>query len=467
MTTPTRPARQPRKDGADALNLNRVLPSSDVAERACLAAMLLSPTEAVPIVLERLTEGHFYFAAHATVFRHLREMFDTLKAVDLTTLTQRLDDAHELDYVGGAAFLADLVGSLPTLANLEDHIAIVEEKLLLRRCIAVGADTVNGAFADQADVPAYLEDISKKLFDLTAARADGGMIRAAAAIPDAVEQINAELRGDGVTGLTTGLAGLDRVIGGLKPATMYVIAARPSHGKTAIAMQIAEHVSCELDLPVGVFSLEMGRQELMQRMVLSRARVSLAELRRLEHQQEGLNRITAAAGDLRQAPLFIDESASLTIHQIRARARRLVQTEGAAVIMLDYLNLVTPSPSKTNRQVNRQVEVAEISAGLKALAKELRIPVISLVQLNRSPENRVDGVPKLGDLRESGAIEQDADVVGLLYRERLENQDGQETARLGPRATLTIAKQRNGPTADISLHFVGHHTRFYMEQTNP
>ncbi len=435
---------------------DRPLPHAEAAEQAVLGALLLNPADAGALVFDRLQETDFYLAKHQVVFRHMVAIYDAFKTIDPVTLAQRMADAGALAEVGGPAYLADLSSSIPTLANLEDYITLVADKSLLRRAIALGWSMAEGAFNNDGDVAGYLDTISQQVFDLvTHSRATGGLVKASAHVPAAKAQIGHELDCTGVTGLTTGLDDLDALTGGLKPRTSYVVAARPSVGKTALGMNIAEHVCCDLGLAVGVFSLEMGSIELLKRLLCARARFNVRHVRGLQDPGPALNRLTDAVAAVSGAPLFIDDTPRLSVHQIRARARRLHARQPLGLLVVDYLQLVRAADNPREFKDNRQAQLTEISAGLNALKVELGIPVVVMAQLNRNSEFRETGLPRLADLRESGAIEQDADVVILLHRERIE-----DSAVLGSDATLIVGKHRNGPTGEVKSYFDGPHTRF-------
>lgn len=439
--------------------LDRVLPNSHDAEIAVLGAMLISPAEAGTLARERLTEQHFYYAPHQAIFREIGTLQDALQAIDLVTLTQRLQDKNQLEEVGGAAYLTDLITSVPTASHVEHYVDILREKLLLRRLISAGADIVARAFDQQDDVKAWVDDVERQIYEITAEQMPTSARPVRDLIKDAMTSIEHlyDKRG-AITGIATGLRDLDRMTSGLHDSNMIVIAGRPSMGKTALAMNIAENVAIDQGLPVGVFSLEMSSEELVKRLLCSRARVNLRAVRDGFLGEKDFHPLTSAASLLMKAPLYIDDSAGLTITQARAKARRLKSQHDIRLLVIDYMQLMR-APSR-RADLNRQVEIADISAGIKALAKELRIPIIVLSQLNRQPEQREGGRPKLADLRESGAIEQDADVVGLLVRpEVYAEEEGEKAAERG-KATLVIAKQRNGPIGDIELTFLSEYTRF-------
>jgi replicative DNA helicase len=444
---------------APLLNLDRVLPNSVEAEMAVLGAMLLKPQEAGPLVRERINEAHFYYGPHQLIFREIVAQQDALQSIDLITLTQRLQDKGLLEQIGGAVYLTDLYTRVPTAAHVEDYVEIVHEKFLLRRLVAAAADIVSRCFEQQDQVKTWLDEVEQHLFEITTERSSSVARPVRNLIKDAMASIERlyDQRG-AVTGLATGFRDLDRLTSGLHDGNMIVIAARPSMGKTALAMNIAEHVAIDQNLPVGVFSLEMSSEELVKRMLCSRAKVNLRAVRDGFLSAKDFHPLTAAASQLMKAPIYIDDSASLTIGQVRSKARRLKSQHDIRLLVVDYLQLMR-SPSRRS-ELNRQVEIAEISSGVKALAKELRIPVVVLSQLNRQPEQREGGKPRLADLRESGAIEQDADVVGLLVRPEMYADDDQHKSETEGEATLVIAKQRNGPTGEVSLTFLKEYTRF-------
>jgi replicative DNA helicase len=451
-------ATKPLAADKTAIAVERVLPNSMDAEMAVLGAMLLSPQDAGAQARERLTQEHFYYAAHQVIYREIAALQDAMQAVDNVTLSQRLQDKNQLEEVGGPAYLADLIGRVPTTANIEHYLDIVEEKHLLRRLIGAAHDVITRSFERQDDVKEWVDEVEKQLFEITAERASKGAVAVKDVIKDAMHSIERLFDTRGMTGLATGYRDLDRLTSGLHPGTVFVIAARPSMGKTSLAMNIAEHVAITQNKPVAVFSLEMSSEELVKRMLCSRARVNLRALHDGFMGERDFVPLTNAATELMNAPLFIDDSAGLTIHQVRARSRRLKLQHDVQLIVIDYMQLMR-APSR-RADGSRQVEIADISAGVKALAKELRVPIIVLSQLNRQPEQREEGKPKLSDLRESGSIEQDADIVGLLVRPEVYADSDEERAEKRGQATLIIAKQRNGPTGDVKLTFLGEYTRF-------
>ena len=448
-----------KSKSAPSLVLDRVLPNSLDAEMAVLGAMLLSPAEAGSQVRERLSENHFYYAAHSVIFREIAVLQDAMQAVDLITLTQRLQDKNQLEEIGGPVYLSDLVTRVPTTANVEQYIDIVWEKHLLRQLIGAAHDVIARSFEQQDDVKTWIDEVEQQIFEITAEKTATGARPVRDMIKDAMASIEKlyDQRG-AISGIPTGFRELDRMTSGLHNSQMIVIAARPSMGKTALAMNIAENCAIDHNIPVGVFSLEMSSEELVKRMLCSKAKVNLRKIRDGFLSERDFHPLTTAASQLMKAPLFIDDSAGLSINQVRARARRLKQQHDIRLLVIDYMQLMR-APSR-RADLSRQVEIADISSGVKALAKELKIPIIVLSQLNRQPEAREGGRPRLSDLRESGAIEQDADVVGLLVRpEVYAEEEGDKAAEKG-KAVLVIAKQRNGPTGEVNLTFLSEYTRF-------
>ncbi len=441
------------------LALDRVLPNSLDAEMAVLGAMLLSPTEAGSEIRDRLSDNHFYYSAHQAIFREISALQDALQAVDLITLTQRLRDKNQLEEIGGPTYLSDLISRVASTTNVEHYIDIVWEKSQLRQLIGAAHEVISRSFEQQDDVKAWIDEAEQRIFNITAEKTGDVIKPVKPLVMDAMSNIERmyEKRGE-VMGLATGFRDLDKKTSGLHDGNLIIIAGRPSMGKTALAMNIAEKVAVDRNIPVGVFSLEMSGQELVTRMLCSRAEVNLRSLHNGFPSDRDHHQLTAVASQLMKAPLYIDDSAGLTVNQVRARARRMKQQYKIRLLVIDYMQLMR-APSR-RAESSRQAEVADISAGVKALAKELSIPILVLSQLNRQPESRDEGKPRLGDLRESGAIEQDADVVGLLVRPEVYEDDKDKQKEMKGEAHLIIAKQRNGPTGEIDLVFRGEFTRF-------
>ena len=427
--------------------VDRLPPHSPEAEQGVLGCVLLSPNECMGECMEKLKDGQdvFYDLRHQTIFEALVAMYDSREAIDVITLQQRLKDKQLLDQVGGIAYLAQLQDAVPSAANLSYYLDIV----------------VGRVYDYEGEVDALLDEVERDVLRISESRVQGGVLTTKDLVNKAIGTIeNFFSRKGTLTGLGTGFTDLDRMTDGLHGSEMIVVAARPSMGKTSLAMNIAEHVVLEQRLPVAVFSLEMSAEALVLRMMCSIARVNLRSIREGFMSESDFPKLTSAAGKLANAPLFIDDSAGLSILQLRARARRLHQQHGIKLFVIDYLQLLHSTGRRA--QENRQQEISDISSGIKALAKELKVPVLVLSQLNRELERDKSRKPRLSDLRESGAIEQDADLVGLLYKP---NAGDDEDAAFGEEAdgvpvNLLIAKQRNGPTGDINLTFLRPYTRF-------
>ncbi|MEY2490694.1 MAG: replicative helicase [Verrucomicrobiota bacterium] len=440
-------------------DIHRTLPHSVEAEQGVLGSMLISPREIIAECVEKINEEYFYVPAHQTVYMVLVELWNAGQGIDLITFTQVLRDRNVLETVGGAAFITSLFTFVPTAANVTYYLEIVRDKYILRQIIAACTESVRRSFEEQDEVNNLLDEVEQKIFSVGEDRFKGQLLTMKDQVMEAIESIERlyERRG-GISGISTGFAELDRMTDGLHESEMIVIAARPSMGKTALAMNITEHVAINEKLPVAVFSLEMSSQQLVQRLLCSRARVNLQKVRDGFLAERDFPSLTAAASKLAEAQIFIDDSAGLSILELRAKARRLKAQKDIKLIVVDYLQLLRSTTRRA--QDNRQLEISEISAGLKGLAKELKIPIIVIAQLNRQPEARTGGKPRLSDLRESGSIEQDADLVGLLVRPEIYEEDEDARAEKAGEAELIIAKQRNGPVGEIALTFLKEFTRF-------
>ncbi len=438
---------------------HRALPASSDAEMGVLCSILLSPRDALTLCIERIDEFHFHQPAHGTIYNVLVQLWKDSKPIDLVTVTQSLADQNLLESVGGPAALAKLFQFIPTATNIEYYLEILREKYLLRSMIVACTKSAARCYEDQSDVKNLIDDIESQIFQISESRVSSILPEIKEQVLLAIDAIEGMHKNKGaLTGLSTGFSHLDQMTDGLHPSEMIVIAARPSMGKTAIAMNIAEHVAVDQGKPVGIFSLEMSSQQLVQRMLCSRAKVDLKKVRDGFMGNRDMKNLSRAADALSKSKIYIDDTAGLSILELRAKARRLKDRHDLSLIVIDYLQLLR---SMTRRaQDNRQIEIAEISAGIKALAKELAVPVIVLAQLNRESEKRSDGKPRISDLRESGSIEQDADVVGLLYRSAyFEKDDATRTEKEGE-AELIIAKQRSGPVGEVPLTFLKEFTRF-------
>lgn len=447
-------------------DMHRTLPQSPDAERGVLCSILLDPRNVCGLAVEKgITAEYFHIPAHGIIYTTLIELWNAAKPIDIILLTQMLSNRNQLDTVGGPAYVTELLAFIPTAANAEYYIDIMIEKYTLRQIIGTCTECASRGYEDQENVSGLLDEVEAKVFAIANERYKAKLPTIKDHVFEAIENIEKlyERRGS-ITGLSTGFTDLDRMTDGLHGAEMFVVAARPSMGKTAFAMNIAEYVACDLGKAVAVFSLEMSSQQLVQRLLCSRARVNLKKIKDGFLSERDFPSITTAGAQLSSSNMIIDDTSGLTILELRAKARRMKSQHDIQLIVIDYLQLLK-SPSR-RAQDNRQIEIAEISSGVKALAKELNIPIIVLAQLNRNPESRTGGGgskgrPRLSDLRESGSIEQDADICGLLVREEY-YADGDEELKeqLSGKATLIIAKQRNGPVGDIPLTFLKDFTRF-------
>ena len=442
-------------------SVDRLPPHSVEAEQGVLGCVFLMPHECLGLCVEKFKQGPdvFYDLRHKTIYELLIEMYDRKEAIDVITVQQRLKDRQQLEAVGGIAYLATLPDTVPSAANLSFYVNIVREKYTLRRMIATCTDVVARVYEHEGEVDALVDEIETDILRLSEERVEVQTLLIKDVVHKAINRLEEYHANQGMlTGLSTGFPDLDKMTTGMHGGEMIVIAARPSMGKTSLAMNIAEAVAIDQKMPVGVFSLEMSSESLVLRMLCSRARVNLRNIREGFFSERDFPKITSAAGKLAAAPLYIDDTAGLSILQLRAKARRMWQQYGCKLFVIDYLQLLH---STARRAENRQQEIADISNGVKALAKELNVPVIVLAQLNREIEKEKNRKPRMSDLRESGAIEQDADLIGLLYKPSSGDDDeGPGAEQESVAVNLLIAKQRNGPTGDVNLTFLKTYTRF-------
>jgi len=424
--------------------------------------MLISPRDIIAEAVEKINEQYFYIPAHQTIYTVLVDLWNAGQGIDLITFTQVLRDRNLLDTVGGPSFVTSLFTFVPTAANVGYYLEIVRDKYILREIISACTEGARRSYEEQDEVDNLLDEVEQRIFTVGEDRFKGQTLTMKDQVMEAIEAIEKlwEQKGS-LTGLATGFTEFDRMTSGLHSSEMIVIAARPSMGKTAFVMNIVEHVAVHEKRPVAVFSLEMSSQQLVQRMLCSRARVNLKSVRDGFLADRDFDKLTNAAAKLAEANIYIDDTAGLNILELRAKARRLKSKHEIQLIVVDYLQLLRSTSRRG--QDNRQIEISEISAGIKGLAKELKIPIIVAAQLNRNPENRTGdskGRPRLADLRESGSIEQDADLVGLLVRQEYYADTDEEKDDAEGKADLIIAKQRNGPTGDVALTFRKEFTRF-------
>ena len=446
--------------------VDRLPPHSPEAEQGMLGCVLLSPNDCMGECIEKFKGKAevLYDLRNQTIFGVLIEMYDKREAIDIITLQQRLKDKQLLEEVGGISYLSALPDTVPSAANLSYYLDIVQEKYLLRTMIRVCTEVVGRVYDYEGEVDALMDEVERDILRVSESRVQTSSNTIKQLVNQAINTIEQfHARQGQLTGVSTGFTDLDKMTSGLHAGEMIVIAARPSLGKTSLAMNIADQVAVDQHLPVAVFSLEMTAESLILRMLCSRARVNLRSVREGFLVERDFPALTRAAGLISNSPLFIDDTSALSILQLRAKARRLHQQYGIKLFVVDYLQLVH---STSRRAENRQQEISDISSGIKALAKELRVPIIVLSQLNRDFEKDKSRKPNLADLRESGAIEQDADLVGLLYRAdpddptKRGDTDEDSLAQDTVPVNLLIAKQRNGPTGDIHLVFQRSLTRF-------
>jgi replicative DNA helicase len=406
--------------------------------------------------VERLRSEDFFLSQHRHIFERMIQLAEKRHAIDTVTLMEDLSSHGVLEASGGVAYISQLADGLPRVTNVEHYARIVKEKAVLRSLIHSAAAIQEQALAAGDEADTILDRAENAIFQLAEDRVRTGLIGIKEVVRDGFERLEKIFsEGRRITGLATGYAGLDNETAGLQPSELIILAARPSMGKTALALNIASNIALRHKQPVAIFSLEMSKESLLLRMLASEARVDAHKFRTGHMNRDDWGKITGTLATLGEAPIWIDDSASSTVLEMGAKARRLVRDGGLSVMIVDYLQLVVPAGS--GRGTNRQEEVAGMSRALKGLAKELKIPVIVLSQLTRAPE-REDRKPQLSDLRESGAIEQDADVVMFINRPNFYKTDLPEEDRA--KAELIIAKQRNGPTGTLNFVFLGRHTRF-------
>ena len=436
----------------------RVPPHSIEAEQSVLGGLLLD-NQAWDRMGHLLGEGDFYRDEHRRIFRQIRRLLESAKPADVVTVAEALEAAGESEQTGGLAYLGELAQNTPSAANIHRYAEIVRERAILRQLVVAADEIAGDALAPMGrDTEALLDEAERKIFAIAEAgggRQDG-FVHINPLLTQVVERIQELHDRDNpsdITGVPSGFTDLDRMTSGLQAGDLIIIAGRPSMGKTAIALNIAEHVAVEYGAPVGVFSMEMGGSQLAMRMMTSIGRLDAQRVRTGRLNDDEWSRLSFALGKLHEAPIYIDESGGLTPGALRARARRLHRQCGKlGLIVIDYIQLMS-----TNRQgENRATEVSEISRSIKTLAKELQVPIIALSQLSRKVEERTDKRPMMSDLRESGAIEQDADVILMMYREEYYKQDTPDKGI----AEVIIGKQRNGPTGTVRLAFLGEYTRF-------
>ncbi len=430
----------------------RVPPQNLEAEQSVLGSILLD-NAALNRSLEIVSEEDFYRTAHQMVYRSMVALSERNEPVDQITLTDYLRGTGELEQVGGASFIAELVQMVPSAANIRYHCQIVRDKSLLRGLVRTATDVVMKGYEGTTKTDELLEFAEREIFRLAQGHLGGTFVPVSSIIQDSVEIVDRLYsRQEKITGVPTGFTDLDHLLAGLQPSDLIIVAGRPSMGKTSLALGMAEQAALKGNAVVGIFSLEMSRAQLVLRMLSSQAHLDSHAVRTGQLKGPDWVALTEAAGRLEQAKIFIDDSGNLSVQQMRGKARRLKSEHGLDLLIIDYLQLMDGKSSSESRQQ----EISEISRALKALAKELDIPVVALSQLSRAVENRTDKRPMLADLRESGAIEQDADVVMFIYRDEVYNPDSDDKGI----ANILIRKHRNGPIGEVDLQFHDRYASF-------
>ncbi len=426
----------------------RVPPNFLVGERAVLAGLLID-NEALPRVMAVLEPGDLYKEAHRIVFRAMTRLFERGEPVDWVTLTSALNRESDLDTVGGIEFLTELANAVPSAANIDHYAQIVKEKALLRQLIAASAEISSKCYEEHSNIDEFLNEAEEIIFRIGQSRIKSGFVHVKELMKKGIQTVERLYeRKENITGVPSGFKDLDALTAGFQNSDLIIIAGRPSMGKTSLALNIATYAATEGDIPTAVFSLEMSKESIGLRILCSKARVNLKGLRTgFLSQTQDWPRLTAAAGIIAEAPMYVDDTPAINTLEIRAKARRLKKEKNLGLVIVDYLQLMR-SASKFD---SREKEISEISRSLKALAKELDVPVVALSQLNRKVEERTNKRPQLADLRESGAIEQDADVIIFIYRDEAYNPSPDNPKR--GEAEIIVGKQRNGPIGTVKAHF--------------
>lgn len=446
-------------------SLQKLPPQNIEAEQMVLGAVLIE-NDSINKVVDVLSSEDFYKEAHRRIFSVMLDMFEARETIDLVTLSDALKGKGGLETVGGASYLAYLVSLVPTAANIKNHARIVREKSILRRLIHTATDIITKTYDESPSmvgVDELLDTAEKNIFEITQSKIRSSFVQMKDIVKSGFETIERLYeRKEMVTGLPTGFSDLDKMTSGLQQSDLIIVAGRPSMGKTAFVLNIAAHSAIDHAKSVAIFSLEMSKEQLVLRMLCSEARVDAHRLRTGYLSESDWPKLTMAAGRLSEAPIYIDDTAAISVLEMRAKARRLKADQGLDLIIVDYLQLMRGRGDSDNREQ----EISNISRSLKALAKELQVPVIALSQLNRAVETRgKDKRPMLADLRESGAIEQDADVILFIYRDEVYNKcecshDGECLCGRRGKAEVIIGKQRNGPVGIVDLTFMNKYTRF-------
>ncbi len=444
----------------ESIDTLKVPPHSLEGEQSVIGGLLLE-NGALDRVADILNTGDFYRHDHRLIYQHIASLINNNKPADIITVAESLENSAELSSVGGIAYLGALAQNTPSSANIRRYAEIVRERAMVRQLIEVSSGITDSAFNPQGrDAKQLLDEAESKILQIAESgnRTSQGFSSVQEILPGVLNRIDELYQLDnqnGVTGISTGFEDLDNFTSGFQPGDLIIVAGRPSMGKTAFSINIAENIALGSKLPIAIFSMEMGSAQLVTRMIGSIGRLDQQRMRNGSLEDEDWVRLTTAVGKLNDAPIYIDEGAGLSAFELRARARRLQRQSGQlGLIVVDYIQLMSGTSDKANE--NRATEISEISRSLKSLAKELNVPVVALSQLNRSVEQRQDKRPVMSDLRESGAIEQDADLILFIYRDEVYNKDSEQKGM----AEIIISKQRNGPIGTVRLTFLGEHTRF-------
>ncbi|GGJ31218.1 replicative DNA helicase [Paenibacillus hunanensis] len=432
---------------------DRVPPQNLEAEQAVLGAILLQ-SEALISVMERIDTEDFYDKSHQLIYEAMVNLGEENQPIDLITLTSLLQDRTQLEDVGGVSYLAKLANAVPTAANVDYYAQIIEEKSMLRRLIRTATQIVSEGYTGGEDVGSMLGDAERKILEISNRRSGSGFIAIRDVLMEVFERVETLSENSGnTTGIPTGFIDLDKMTAGFQRSDLIIVAARPSVGKTAFALNIAQNVAVRAKETVAIFSLEMSAAQLVQRMICAEANLDASVMRTGEFKEEDWMKLTMGIASLSESEIYIDDTPGITVSEIRAKCRRLKKEKGLGMIVIDYLQLIS---GRGKAGENRQQEVSEISRTLKQIARELHVPVIALSQLSRGVEQRQDKRPMMSDLRESGSIEQDADIVSFLYRDDYYNQDTEKKNII----EIIIAKQRNGPVGTVELVFLKNFNKF-------
>lgn len=432
--------------------LGRIPPQNVEAEQSVLGSMILDK-DAISTVSEFIKGEDFYRNDHKEIFDAIIDLYELDKPVDLVTLIERLKQRNSLDTVGGVEYLSHISSGVPTTSNVKYYAKIVEEKALLRRLIKSAGDIMNMGYEASEDVSYIMDDAERQIFDLVQRRNSKGVFQLKDVLIDSINKIEEIYNNKGkLSGVSTGFTDLDHKTSGLQPSDLIIVAARPAMGKTSFCLNIAQSVAIHSKVPVAFFSLEMAKEQLVNRMIWSEALVDSQKIRTGNLDDDDWQKIARVIGPMSEAPIYIDDTPGISVTEIRAKCRKLKMRKNIGLVVIDYLQLM----QGRGKSESRQQEISEISRSLKILAKELNVPVIALSQLSRSAETRSDHKPVLSDLRESGAIEQDADIVMFLYRDDYYNPETEKKNI----AEVILAKHRNGATGSVDLVWLGQYTKF-------